>query len=824
MARDILDQALDTYTAPPLDDLYEKAGKKFNINPLWLKAQDMHELGPGLNSNAAGSPDHVGHGQIGPAWRKKLGLPDRPTPEQGIMGMAQIMRELLDKHGGDIGAAQVEYTGGPNPKAWGENTRNYPGKVAGYYNDLGGKPMQVSYPEPASQGNVLDDVLKQYGQEDAEVSERPTPNWSLNNEVGYGLTLGGGVAGRAGMEALYKTIEDKQKPQFDKVPFGELLKSNYKSIHADINAGREAYLEENPGTALVAQLGGAAIPTMAALVSGQMGVVAPLGRQIVSSFPRAAPVVNALTGNISKLPEAANYATAGVRALSRAVTGATGGGTAALVQSPMSDKPVGEQVKTGTGLGAILGPTLGAVGDTITSQIAPRVADQANRLLNAGVNLQAGQIPGVSPVLSFLHRKIGDASGAAQRSDLVRALARTFGEEADAIDNPTVIRAQTRIGSMFDQFGKATIHRDEPFERGVIDTIVSARGEGIPDDKVAALDDIGELILAKTGDGKTLTGDQYLNLTKRGSKLDRLLLDPDLGQYASQIRDHLDDALERSVATAGGRWVPAAAAAPGNALKPNGVSGLPRAEENKLLGVGSSGDIRLPQGADGTAVGPWTGGTGRGFTWDGAQTVRPGVDPMGRAGQPGMVWEIDPDTQGALQRLRDARGQYKNLQLVRGIMDNVTGEVQPGKLAGRVQKFYPPAKDRKIGEWERRMSDLQAANQFIPNAAPGAPVSNNRLLHGVQQGVGLGGVVGAVEYGPEILRALKSNPVEYGAALAALLGSRAMVKGGAKALDSTRNARRVVDNAMAPGDYPIDWLNLLTLPPATQLYNKEKTK
>lgn len=802
MARDLLDNALDSVLDPGLEQLYEQAGKKYNINPLWLKAQDLHEIGPQGGDATAGDAEHVGHGQLGPSWRKQLGLGPNPSAAEGIMGMAQVMRQLIDKHGGDIGAAQQEYTGGPDQSKWGANTQAYPGRVAANYNSLGGTPGQIAY--PANQGDVLDQALK-----DVPLAERPSiqpaepTSWGFNQNFGSALALGHGPELSAGMGALYKTIDQKlNNPKFANIPFSDLLKGNYQTEHSDILGAQAQWREANPGKALATDLVGGTLPTAAALALGHGEVVAPLARGVSSSIPAAETAVNMLTANMP--------ADAGLlaRAGSRVVPGIAGGTAAGVLQSSMSDRPVGEQAETGALAGGLLGPLGGAVGDAFSSQIAPRVARLANGLLDSGVPLQAGQIPGVSPIVKMFHNWLGDKSGASQRTGLAGALSRTFGENSTTIDNDLLRQAHTRIGNNLDALNNVTINKSPDFANSIVNVLSDARGDlgeggsGIPKDKLQELDDAAGGVLGK---GPTISGTRYQNLTKRGSDLDRLMSDPLVGHHAAAIRDILDNELERSASAANGRWVPAQAQAP----VPGAASlALPPGANNKLIAQGSAGDIIPQPRADGSAVGPWTGKSG-GFTWDGPQSASGSISNPPKP--PGMVWEIDPATQDALARFREARGQYKNLKLVSGIANDSTGEIQPSALAARIKRFYPPGKDRSLSPGEQQMQDLASASQFIPNAPTGAKVPSG-TKQAAHVGIGMLGAEGLYELA-------KHDPVSAGYLLAGGLAAGGAAKGANRLLSGSANTRRIVGNALSPSDHPLDLTTLATLPGIDQLYN-----
>lgn len=806
MAQSIIDNTLDSYLNPELDGLYEAAGKRYNINPLWLKAQDQQESGQ-LGDAAAGDAEHVGRGQIGPALRKKYGIPDNPSSEQGIMGMAHIMSDLLQKHGGNMQAALTEYTGGEDQSKWGDKTAAYAPAVARNYAQLGGAPSIVSY-HPLG-NSIIDGELDSYikssvpGDPNAKLQSATQEPWTQGSTTANAFMGGAGVPLRAGAEALYQTAKEKlTNPAFAGQSFGSLLGANYDSTKRQIQDARAQYAGDHPTGDLVGNLIGGALPAAAAIATGNEYAVAPIARSLAAYGPKAETAVNMLTGAMGR--DAPWLA----RAASRIAPGVTAGTTAALTQSGLSDKPLGQQLETGAEFGGLLGPAGGQLADTFGSQIAPRVAAQAQKLMDAGVNLQPSQIPGASWLYSLMK---GNASGAAQRTGLTQATSQTFGENSPTIDNDLMAQAGKRIGGMFEQFKGATIDRDQDLHNDVMDTLARGYAEGGDENYRAGMKELAGVADDLIGDGKTpISGATFLNMTKSGSKLDQLTKDPMVGYHATQLTDALYGALERSVAKAGGRWVPAG---PTTIPTAQGASGLLTGPKNLLLGTGSSGDIRLPQEADGSGVVPYSkGGT---FQQPVGGTVENA--PADR----GMVWQIDPQTEGALKLLRDARGQYKNLALVRSVMNDSTGEIQPSKLAAKIARFYPPSALRTAGPWESQMQALAPASQFVPNAPTGAPAANNLsgALRHAGTTAGIAALVG--EYGKDAMHAVATSPIESLAALAGAGSAYVGKKAAAKALDSPAVARMIVQATQRPDDYGATNLpNLLLAPPTIQLANQ----
>lgn len=669
---------------------------------------------------------------------------------------------------------------------------------------VGGTPPTITPEQHDLLDNSLDSVFAPPPVARAELRNGPQASpWGFEEELGNGLLLGGGVALRSASEAVADAFRLHSDPRFANVPFETLLRSAYNSHHMMNAAARDAYGTENPGSALLGDLAGGTVPTGLAAALGQEYAIAPAARAITGALPEAAPVVNFLTGTLPR------GASAIARFGSRALTGGAMGALSGVMQSGLSDRPLGEQTVTGAATGALLNPLLGTAGDQFASDIAPRIAQQARTLMKNGIPLNAGQIPGANWFLQLMHNRLGDASGAPQRTALTQALTRTFGEDSPVLDNNLISSAENRIGKLFQRFEGATIQKDAPLQDSIVDTLAAAHGDlhtgtGIPEDKLASLRDAAALI-AKAGTKQELSGADYLTLTKRGSTLDRLARDPDVGFHAAELRDALDAALERSVAGSGGRWVPAGAAMGTAGAAPTTVTA-----PNALLGRSGAVAQPLLPGRNAPAVaGPAEG------------TIEP---PEGTPPQPGMIWQIDPQTQGALQLLRDARGQYRNLMLARGIMNDTTGEIQPKQLATRIAKFYPPSKFTAArggpSRWEQSALDLAPASQFIPNG-PGGASTPNKLLQAAH-GLGAGAGAIAVEHlGAPLIEGLMHDPMALALTLAGGAAGTAASRGAVRLLDSPANANRLLVNATRAPSYSAALTpNMLLTPSAVQLYNR----
>jgi hypothetical protein len=144
------------------DDVFEAAGKQFNVDPKLLKAMMAQESSG--NPNAVSPKGAAGLMQLMPATAKEVGVTNPNDPAQNIMGGARYMSQMLDKFG-DVPTALAAYNAGPGAvsKAGGipnfPETQNYVSRITANYQ---GKPMaqqstMPGLPPTADAGSAGDD-------------------------------------------------------------------------------------------------------------------------------------------------------------------------------------------------------------------------------------------------------------------------------------------------------------------------------------------------------------------------------------------------------------------------------------------------------------------------------------------------------------------------------------------------------------------------------------------------------------------------------------------------------------------------------------------
>lgn len=119
-----------------LDDIFERAAKKYNVSVDLLKAIGKAESE--FNPNAVSKAGAQGVMQLMPGTAADLGVTDSFDPEQNIMGGSKYIADLLKRYDGDNKLALAAYNAGMNNvKKYGgvppfKETQNYVVKVMKY--------------------------------------------------------------------------------------------------------------------------------------------------------------------------------------------------------------------------------------------------------------------------------------------------------------------------------------------------------------------------------------------------------------------------------------------------------------------------------------------------------------------------------------------------------------------------------------------------------------------------------------------------------------------------------------------------------------------
>lgn len=575
-----------------LDTLFNQAAQQYDVSPDLLRAVATTESS--MNPNATskdgnGNPLAMGLMQLTADTAKRLGVKNPYDPAQAIPAAAQLLRQNLDASNGDEKTALMMYHGGTDTSNWGPKTRAYPDTV---YSNLarntrqalsadpvyqaltGGAPAASSatQPAPVPSQNAQPPNTAQPANSGNSISRTP------DGRLQFNISLDGGNQGYdASADPVYKALtgsapatQPAQPAQTPTDPTQGMSKLDL----AMAGAGKSLVDLGHGAWQLGAEIGNKISPS---LVSDQ--TVANLRAQEDARKAQDAPLMNTGAGMVGYLGgalagtllpgglaadglEAAN-AVRGANALRALVNPNTYKAAAASGTAMGALQPVGADdsralntlVGAGTGMaGNALVNSIGRVAQPVNNVLGQMGSKAVETLKNAGVPLDAAQQSG-SAFLGRIKAGLNDnpfTAGAQrdlagqQQAGFNRAVLGTIGEDATAATPDVMNAASRRIGQVFDDVASRNpITYDTQLQNDLATIEHQSQGE-LQSGQFKVIKNKLEEVLNKAAAGNgAIDGSAYQNIK---TSLDRLSKgqDQSVGYWARQVREALDDGLQRS--------------------------------------------------------------------------------------------------------------------------------------------------------------------------------------------------------------------------------------------------------------------------------------
>lgn len=388
--------------------------------------------------------------------------------------------------------------------------------------------------------------------------------------VGNALTSPGILRGISDVgDTLARGVDAASQWVDDRVPFmGRLDQTTGQTPAANVAAmdrDRDAYQQQHGAdpSSQVGRMVGQAAATLPIMGLGGR-LAAGAGNALADAAgPLANPlrtVGSFLTGSTATNPLA--------RMASQATSGAIQGGTGAALVSGQSDQPFTQQVANGIKAGGLVGAAAPLAGNVVRG--AANVLTGAGGAVSAGdaqlaqlardkygIAVRGGQISS-SPIVRGVDATLPEvpfsgqaAANAQQQGQFTAAVARTIGAPpgTSQITPSVMTAARSQLGNTFDNIARqTTVRADAPF----LDDLARIETEApqtLAASEVTPIRTQMDNVLSKVQTGDTISGDAYQSLTRKGAPLDRAeqSIDPNVRFYAGQVRDALDDAMERSI-------------------------------------------------------------------------------------------------------------------------------------------------------------------------------------------------------------------------------------------------------------------------------------
>lgn len=365
-------------------------------------------------------------------------------------------------------------------------------------------------------------------------STKENPRGQVLDTPGWGMgaaTLNGMLQGY--LPQLYAGAAARPFVQTNETE-RQRAKADYEKKLADITFAKKNYGEENPGKALVGEIGGSASTLIPAMAAGA-GAIAPIGAGIARAAPWAAGLVDFLSGAGS----------GAMRLPSLATRGAVEGAGAAAGSSGLSDKPLGEQMKTGAGIGALVNPVVGGIAAKLGSHVNATTAETAQALLDQGVAIRAGDIPGSNKAAQVLNKVFGGGT-AQQREQFGEKLTGYAGLPEKEVSQGWVAKNDARVGKVMNDI--QSVYSIPAMESGLVNDLAGVRKHAIDNFSVDnAVKVNGFVNKIEENLYSPLNGAVYKNLTQKGGLLDNMSKDKDIATAVPKLREALDDAWGRAL-------------------------------------------------------------------------------------------------------------------------------------------------------------------------------------------------------------------------------------------------------------------------------------
>lgn len=219
-------------------------------------------------------------------------------------------------------------------------------------------------------------------------------------------------------------------------------------------------------------------------------------------------------------------------------------------QSRLENSALGGAFGAGAGL---LSTAIGKISQPVKNALTPQTSRAVQTLQAAGVPLDAAQATGsqrLAQVKRFLSDNPVTSAGqvdqvAKTQAGFNNAALRTIGESGDAADQSVLNRGLTRIGNAFDQIAaRNPINADNHLINDLA-AIEKQSASELETPQAKVIKNQIDEILDKAKIGNSIDGKAYQNIK---SVLDRISngADQGKGHFARELRQSLDDALQRS--------------------------------------------------------------------------------------------------------------------------------------------------------------------------------------------------------------------------------------------------------------------------------------
>lgn len=569
-------------------DLIEQAGRAHNVDPRLLSLV--------MGQESAGNPGTVspkgasGLMQVMPATGAEMGATNLKDPAQNIFAGAKYLSQQLDKYQ-DPAIALAAYNAGPGAvdKHGGippfPETQGYVKKIMGAYQG-GGAPAKsqdmpglppTSGAGPAAEADPFSSLMAKAGGAPQSGKAAAQPDADPFSTL----------MAKAGSESAKAPAAPTAQPvSVAGMSNTDLALAGAKKSVVDLGHGI-SHLVGSPAEYLENKLSGTAVGGAINKLGSALGMPSAAqanvnNQQAIDNAKVAdAPLMNTGAGMLgygagtlattlipagvmgkaaqgAGLPGVANALTQVVNPSTYKAAAAGGAALAALAPVATGDSRTSNMISGAAGgmAGNALANTIGRIAQPVTSAVSGAGSRAIQVLKDAGIPLDAAQQTG-SALLGRIKSSLSDnpfTAGAqanlagTQKAAFNNAVLNTIGESGHAATSDVMSAAKSRIGGVFDAVAaRNPVAYDQPLESSLMSITHDAASQLQPGQMSVIQKQIDNVLDKASNNGGAIDGAAYQNI-KRG--LDRLSggQDQDIGHFARQMRNALDDGLERSAA------------------------------------------------------------------------------------------------------------------------------------------------------------------------------------------------------------------------------------------------------------------------------------
>jgi hypothetical protein len=556
--------AIDDYA-----NLFDSAGKQYGVDPQLLRsiAQTESSGNPNAYNEESGASGLM---QLIPETAKSLGVDDPNDPKQSIPGAAKLLAENIKRYK-SISTAVMAYHGGTNPENWGDKTHAYVQKVLGNINNSTSTVMGNEGNDSISKAQSTRDLLAQSLQEpDNNNASSPSKAESTR------------AALQASLESEDNAQEADKKP-FMNINIGEQPKNDPSPAQQEITPlpAQTTGLAHTAGYLARAGLTGISalpqtilnLPTniASAAKNAYEELTAPEGREALGAetSPFKEPLSSQDFENqlsdiglqapadrperlISDIVQGATGGAIG-GGVGAAIGGGLGGGASSYVREHGGSK--GQQLAASLA-GNLLIPGTATISSTLSKPVNPLLVDAAKKAEALGIKIPNAQLTNNAPVkwlssaLSAIPFSGAGKELEAAKSQWMRRISNTIGEDTPNLTSATMDSAGDRIGKMYDSVAESVPNvKISSKALDKLSNISSKIDATLPPDEATRLNkQIDDIIHKAAANDGSLPIDVWKNFTDSNSDLTDLTKSlSTLGRKSAyNIKGALYDALSSS--------------------------------------------------------------------------------------------------------------------------------------------------------------------------------------------------------------------------------------------------------------------------------------